>query len=164
MNAIFTRTSTRQFQPRPVEPKYIVKLIRAAMAAPSAGNQQPWEFYTTTDPLILSRLAQSTPYARPAGNAPAAIIPCYYSSGLPVPEMALIDMAIATENILLEAEASGLGAVMLGVAPFEERMNAVAGILSLPATLRPFTIIPLGYPLRKREQEDRYDPSRIHTI
>ena len=164
MDAIFTRTSTRQFESRKVENKYIVKLIRAAMAAPSARNQQPWEFYITEDKDILSRLAKSTPYAGPVGNAPAAIIPCYYAEGLPAPEMALIDMAIATENILLEAEVLGLGAVMIGVAPHQDRMKAVAEIISLPDTLKAFTIIPVGYPLNKHEQEDRYEPSRIHTI
>lgn len=164
MDAIFTRTSTRHFDSRKVENKYLIKLIRAAMAAPSAKNQQPWEFYITEDSSILSRLAKATPYSAPVGNAPAAIIPCYYAQGLPVPEMALIDMAIATENILLEAEALGLGAVMIGVAPLEERMNAVTTILSLPDTLKPFTIIPVGYPLHKREQEDRYEPSRVHIV
>lgn len=164
MNAIFTRTSTRQFDSRKVEHKYIIKLIRAAMSAPSAKNQQPWEFYITEDKNILSRLAKSTPYASPAGNAPSAIILCYYASGLPVPEMVLIDMGIAAENILLEAEALGLGAVMIGVAPIEERMKAVADILHIPDTLRAFTIIPVGYPLHKREQEDRYEPSRVHTV
>ena len=164
MNAIFTRTSTRNFQDKPVDQKYIVKLIRAAMSAPSACNQQPWEFYVTTDKNTLARLAESTPYARPIGNAPTAIIPCYYASGLPVPEMALIDMAICTENILLEAEELGLGAVMIGIAPFTERMNAVAEIIGLPDTLKAFTVIPIGYPIKKREPEDRYEPSRIHTI
>ena len=78
--------------------------------------------------------------------------------------MAQIDMAIATENILLEAESLGLGAVMLGIAPFEERMKAVEEILNLPENFRAFTIIPIGYPKHKREQEDRYEPSRVHTV
>lgn len=45
MNAIFHRTSVRQFQNKPVEEEKIEQILRAAMAAPSAGNQQPWEFY-----------------------------------------------------------------------------------------------------------------------
>ena len=55
MNAIFTRVSTRQFKQDKVESKYIVKILRAAMAAPSACNQQPWEFYVTDDPEIIAR-------------------------------------------------------------------------------------------------------------
>ena len=49
MNEIFTRVSTRKFEDRPVEPEKITQLLKAAMQAPSAGNQQPWEFYVVTD-------------------------------------------------------------------------------------------------------------------
>ena len=49
MDSIFHRVSIRKFQDKPVEPEKIEKLLRAAMAAPSAGNQQPWEFYVVTN-------------------------------------------------------------------------------------------------------------------
>ena len=164
MNAIFTRTSTRNFEARPVESKYIIKILRAAMAAPSAQNQQPWEFWVTDDKDIIARLAQVSPYAKPAANAPVVIVPCWNTENLKAPMMAQIDMALATENILLEAEELGLGAVMLGIAPDPERMNAVAEILKLPENFKAFTIIPIGWPINKRPQEDRYEPAKIHTL
>lgn len=164
MNAIFTRTSTRRFTPDKVESKYIVKILRAAMAAPSAVNQQPWEFWVSDDPEINERLSQATPYATPAKNAPVVIVPCYRTNDLPAPMMVDIDMAICAENILLEAEELGLGAVMLGVAPIEDRMNYVAEVLKLPENFRPFMIIPVGYPVSKTPQEDRYEPAKIHTL
>ena len=49
MNEIFTRVSTRKFEDRPVESEKITQLLKAAMQAPSAGNQQPWEFFVVTD-------------------------------------------------------------------------------------------------------------------
>ena len=164
MNAIFTRTSTRNFESRPVESKYIIKILRAAMAAPSAMNQQPWEFWVITDKDTIARLSQVSPYAKPAANAPVVIVPCWNTEYLKVPMMVQIDMAIATENILLEAEELGLGAVMLGIAPDTERMNAVAEILNLPENFKPFTIIPVGWPVNKRPQDDRYEPAKIHTL
>ena len=163
MNAIFNRVSVRQFEDKEVPNGLIVKILRAAMAAPSAVNQQPWEFYVTTDKEIIAKLSQVTPYTTPAKNAPVVIIPCYRNN-LAVPEMAQIDMAIATENILLEVEELGLGAVMLGIAPFEDRMKAVEKILNLPENFRAFTLIPVGYPKNKHSQEDRYEPSKIHVI
>ena len=163
-SAIFTRTSTRQFQPRPVESKYIIKILRAAMAAPSAMNQQPWEFWVTDDKDIIARLAEVSPYSKPAGNAPVVIVPCWNTENLRAPLMVQIDMAIATENILLEAEELGLGAVMLGIAPIPELMDAVAQILKLPKNFKPFTIIPIGWPLNKHPQDDRYEPAKIHTL
>ncbi len=164
MNAIFTRTSTRQFESREVESKYIIKILRAAMAAPSAVNQQPWEFYVINDKEIISRLSQVSPYSRPAANAPVVVVPCYHTDGLNAPMMVEIDMALAVENILLEAEDLGLGAVMLGIAPIPELMRAAAEILNLPENFKPFTIIPIGWPVNKHPQEDRYEPSRIHTL
>ena len=164
MNAIFTRTSTRQFEDKPVESKYIIKLLRAAMAAPTACNQQEWEFCITDDKEIISRLSMVSPYAGPVANAPYVIVPCWHTDGLPAPMMAEIDMAMATQNILLEAEELGLGAVMIGIAPIPERMDAVAEILGLPENFKAFTIIPVGWPLNKRPQEDRYEPARIHTL
>ena len=164
MNAIFTRVSIRKFEDKEVPNGLIVKILRAAMAAPSAVNQQPWEFYVTTDKEIIGKLSCVTPYATPAKNAPVVIVPCYRTDNLSVPSMAEIDMALATENILLEAEELGLGAVMLGIAPFEDRMKAVGEILKLPKNFRAFTIIPVGWPVNKHAQEDRYEPSKIHVI
>ncbi len=164
MDAIFSRVSVRQFEEKKIENGLIVKILRAAMAAPSAVNQQPWEFFVTTDKNIIEKLSTVTPYATPAKNAPVVIVPCYRTDNLAVPQMVHIDMAIATENILLETEALGLGAVMLGIAPFEDRMEDVGKILGLPENFKAFTIIPLGYPKNKHPQEDRYEPSKIHVI
>ena len=51
---------------------------------------------------------------------------------LPALDSGQIDMAIAQENIWLEADALGLGGVWLGIAPLNERMDAVGKILDLP--------------------------------
>ena len=53
MNEIFRRTSVRRFQNKAVEEDQIEKLLRAAMAAPSACNQ----FYVVTNRVRLEELA-----------------------------------------------------------------------------------------------------------
>ena len=63
MNEIFSRASVRQFEPRPVEQEKVEQLLRAAMAAPSARNQQPWEFYAVTNRETLDALAACSLYA-----------------------------------------------------------------------------------------------------
>lgn len=163
MDTIFTRTSIRQFEERAVEQEKIDRLLKAAFAAPSAGNQQPWEFYIVTNKDKLKALAKASPYATPAQNAPAAFVICSRKE-LPMPEYADIDCAIATENVLLELEAIGLGGVMLGVSPHEERMEVVRQALELPENLAAFTIVPFGYPKKKQPQKDRYDESRVHYV
>lgn len=164
MDAIFTRTSVRQFEDKEVEAEKIDRILEAAMAAPSAVNQQPWEFYVVTNKAKLQELSATSPYAKPAANAPAAIVVCYRTQELIAPEYAQIDCAIATENIWLELEELGLGGVMMGIAPEKERMTAVAKVLNLPERLAAFTIIPFGYPKNKHAQQDRYDERRVHFV
>ena len=164
MDAIFTRTSIRQFEDREVEPEKIEQLLRAAFAAPTAKNQRAWEFYVVTNKEILQKLGTVSPFATPAANAPAAIVVCYQTENLRVPEKVEIDCAIATENIWLECEGLGLGGVMLGIAPDSERMKAVAEVMNLPKNLAAFTIFPFGYPKNKKAQKDRYYENKIHYV
>lgn len=77
---------------------------------------------------------------------------------------AQIDMAIAQENIWLMTESLGLGGVWLGIAPLEDRMQAVERIVGMPDSLRAFAIFPFGYPAEERVQQDRFEPERIHWI
>ena len=127
-------------------------------------NQRPWEFYVVTEKKALEALAQVSPYAGMTASAPAAIVLCSRKENLPVPELVDVDMAIATENVLLEIEAQGLGGVMLGIAPFADRMEKVARVLDLPVELEAFTVVPFGYPARKNPQQDRYEEARVHYV
>jgi nitroreductase len=163
MNSIFHRTSVRNFTERPVEQEKIEKILRAAMAAPSAGNQQPWEFYVVSDKDVLYQLSQSSPYAGCAKEAPIAIVACYRKE-IKFPEYAQIDLSASVENIMLEADQLGLGTVWLGIAPLEERMNQVRHILNIPSNLEAFAIIPCGYTLKETIQQDRFQQNRIHYI
>lgn len=163
MNTIFHRTSIRQYTDQPVESAKITQLLRAAMAAPSAGNQQPWEFYVVTDRHTLNALAGCSPYAAPLRNAPLGIVVCCQAE-CRMPEYAQIDCSAAIENLLLEADFLGLGAVWLGIAPLQERMAAAGSVLHLPKQLYVFSIIACGYPAEKKEQQNRYDETRVHYV
>ena len=70
----------------------------------------------------------------------------------------------AVENLLLEADELGLGAVWMGISPDEGRMKAVREVLDIPEDLHAFALIPCGYPAEERAQEDRYEESRVHYI
>ena len=83
---------------------------------------------------------------------------------MPVPDLVQVDLSLSTENVLLEIEEQGLGGVMLGIAPFADRMERVARALALPETLEVFTVVPFGYPAKKNPQQDRYDESRVHYV
>lgn len=161
MNSIFHRISVRKYEERAVEPEKIEMMLKAAMAAPSACNQQPWEFYVVTDKELIGQLSEASPYAKCAKEASVVFVPCFRSEGI-APEYFNIDMSAAVENLLLEADTLGLGAVWMGISPDEGRMEAVRKVLDIPANLNAFALVPCGYPAEEREQENRYEESRVH--
>jgi nitroreductase len=164
MSSIYHRTSIRKYEDREVEKDKITEIIRAGMQAPSAGDQQPWEFYVVTDTEKIKELSGSSPYAGSAAGAKVVIVPVYRTKGLMFPDFAQIDMSIAQENMWLRADELGLGGVWLGIAPLQERMDNVRRILELPDDVEAFSLFPVGYPAEEKTQEDRYDEKRIHYI
>jgi nitroreductase len=164
MDTIDTRRSIRTYTDQLVENDKIEKLLRAGMQAPSAANQQPWEFLVIQDKETLDILSLMSPYSRLAAKAPLVIIPLGNVDRMKIEENWQQDMSAATENILLEAVELNLGAVWLGVAPSEERMDYLSNCFDLPPNLKPFAIIAIGYPGKGSENKfvDRYDETRVH--
>ncbi len=163
---IFSRTSIRKFTDEPISDEQIEQLMKAGMAAPSAGNQQPWEFFLTRDADVKQRLSECSPYAKPAANADVALVVCQRSGDLRFAECATQDMSACVENILLEADALGLGAVWLGIYPVSERMEAVANLIECGSNLTPFALVAIGHPAESFEPRsaNRFDMSRVHWI
>lgn len=163
MNTIFHRVSIRKYTDQPIEKEKIELLLKAAFAAPSARNQQPWEYYVVSDKEKIRQLADASPYTAPAGRAPVVFVPCYRTD-IPAPEYPQIDLSASVENLLLEADELGLGAVWMGIAPIEDRMKKVEEILDIPEGLRAFALVSCGYPAENRIWKDRFDPSRVHYV
>ena len=163
MNSIFHRVSIRKYQQCAVPDKLLTLLLRAAMAAPSAGNQQPWEFYIVRDRSAIQALSKATPYSLCAAQAPVVIVPCMRVGCLSDAHR-LLDLSAATENLLLQADSLGLGACWIGIAPQPEWIESIRKILSLPSTLEAFALIPCGFPAEERVQQDRFEPQRVHYV
>lgn len=161
MKEIFERVSVRKYEDRKVEPEKIGKLLRAAMAAPSAGNQQPWVFCVTEDRAKMEKLAVVSPYTKPLLGAPLCIAVLCRPNGLRFPEYWEQDLGACTQNLLLEAEHLGLGAVWMGIAPLEERMQGVKEALEFGDEYKAFALVAVGYPAERQPMHDRYDPARV---
>ena len=163
MADLFHRVSIRKYQEKKVEPEKLDYILRASMAAPSACNQQPWEFYIVEDPEILEELSETTPYAKLTAKAPMAIVTAYRKE-CTAPAYAQIDLSICMENMWLATDEVGLGGVWMGIAPLEDRMEEVHKLLELPENVKVFSMFALGYPAETRPQQDRFVPERIHFI
>ena len=164
LDNIATRVSVRSYLDKPVEDAKIEQLLRAGMAAPSAMNKQPWHFVVVTDKQQLAALAKANPYAGMAAKAPLAIVVCgdmnKALSGK-AREFWVQDCSAATENILLAANAMGLGAVWTGTYPSEERVKAVSKVLQLPKKLVPLNTIVIGYPDGENTPKDKWKPANV---
>jgi len=164
MKVIDIRRSVRKFSDQKVEADKIEKLLRAAMQAPSAANQQPWEFVVVQGKEKLEALSKMSPYATPIAKAPLAVVMMANKERLKFPENWEQDMSAATQNLLLEAVKLDLGSVWLGVAPLEDIEEHVAKVLKLTDTYKPFAVIALGYPASADANKfvDRFDVTRVH--
>ena len=159
---VLSRRSIRKYTSEPVPDDVVERLLRAAMAAPSAGNQQPWQFVVIRDRATLTAITEVHPYSTMLPGAPAVILVCGDAASCKWPQMWEQDCAAATENLLIEAEVLGLGAVWLGVHPLEERVRGIRALLGIPESVVPFAIVPLGHPAESKPPSDRYDAARVH--
>ena len=162
LEAIFTRRSIRKFLPKAMSRAEIEELLQAAMAAPSAGNAQPWLFLVIIDKQKLAQIPSIHPYAAMCPEAAAAILVCSnpqverYAGYWPQ------DCSAAVQNLLLAARARELGTVWCGVYPTEERMQAFRKMFGLPEPVMPFALVALGHPDQPFGRRDRYDAAKVH--
>ena len=164
INNIMTRTSIRQYTDEPVSKAYIETMLRAGMAAPTAVNRQPWHFVVVTNRDKLNALATANRGTAMAAKAPLAIVVCgdmqktLQGTGQ---GFWVQDCSAATENILLAANALGLGAVWTGLYPNEERAKAVRDVLKAPETIVPLCTIVIGHPAERPQPKDKWKSENV---
>ncbi|MEN6519095.1 MAG: nitroreductase family protein [Methanospirillum sp.] len=162
IDAIMTRRSVRRFSKEPVDDATVRALLAAAMQAPSAANEQPWQFVVIDDRAALGAIPEFSPYARWARDAPLGILVCADTRSLPFPFFWVQDCSAATQNLLLAAHALGLGAVWTGCYPLEDRVAGFVRHCELPEGVEPVAFIVLGHPAETPAPQDRYSAERIH--
>ena len=132
------------------------------MHAPSANNQQPWQFIVVTEREKLNRLSEIHPYAKSLLEAPMCVVVCGDLDLAKSADYWVQDCSAATQNLMVAARALGLGTVWLGVYPREARYKAIQEYLGLPGTVVPWTfaLIAVGNPSEPLPTVDRFNPGR----
>lgn len=168
LNCIMTRTSIRQYQDRPVEQEKVEQLLRAAMAAPTAVNKQPWHFYVLNTKEAINRLADASQRGSDMVRSAALVIVVCGDMDKALEGKAreywIQDTSAATENLLLAAHALGLGAVWTGVYPMKERVEMTTKVLNLPENLVPLCTILIGYPAESPTPKDKWKPENVTYV
>jgi nitroreductase len=162
IEAIHGRRSIRKYSDQPVSEQLVHQILSAAMAAPSASNQQPWQFVIIDDRSILDRIPKLNPAAGALRQAPLAIVVCGDLRQEKAKGFWVQDCSAAIQNLLVAAYAKGLGTVWMGLYPLEIRVTEMCELLKLPKEVIPLAVIAVGYPAEQKQPVDRFDASRIH--
>jgi nitroreductase len=162
LEAILTRRSIRCYTTDRVPEQTVTELLTAAMSAPSAGNQQPWQFVVMRDRQLIDQIPAIHPYAQMVREAAVVILVCGDLEKEKHAGYWVQDCSAATQNLLLAAHARALGAVWLGVFPRDDRVASLRELLGLPRHVVPLALISIGRPAETKPRADRYDPERVH--
>jgi len=148
-----------------VEDEKIDTLLRAAMAAPTAGNKQPWRFVVINDKSILNEIGENFHTMTMAKGASVAVIMCGDTTATfngDAKDYWVQDVSAASENLLLAAHAMHLGAVWCGIYPQMTRVRQFSEMLRLPENIVPMACICVGYPAGETTPKDKWKPEYIH--
>ena len=146
----------------PVTQEQVEKLLEAGIMAPSAMNKQPWHFIVCRDREMMERFQTVHPYSKMLSQAPVMILVCGDTQKQPGPHFYQQDCAACTENILLAAQAMGLGGCWLGIPPQSEQEEQIAALFGLPEHIKPFCGIALGVPSVQPPQPERSLHGLVH--
>jgi nitroreductase len=161
LEAIMTRRSIRRYTNKKIPEKNITTLLKAAMNAPSAHNKQPWHFIVLDDHEIMMKVTEYHQHSKMLENASHGII-VMGDNNIQTTDFWIHDCSAAIENILIAANALGLGAVWLGVHPHKNLINGTKKLFNVPEHITPLGIISLGYPEEVKPPRENYNPERVH--
>ena len=160
---LLNRRSIRKYEARKLPKELITLLLQAAMNAPSACNQQCWHFIVIEDKKKMNELSEIHGGYHTLKNAPVSILVCNEPGTAKLECFVDQDCAAATENILIAAEALGLGALWMGVNQTSPGDSVIIrNVLNIPEEIKPFSFVALGYPTEQAQPQNKYDETKIH--
>jgi len=140
LEVIFKRRSIRRYKDEPVPDEVLRNILEAGRLAPSANNAQPWHFIVVTDQKIKDKLSRGR-WNRFIKDSAFTIVGCGYKDN----KWSTVDVSIALENMVIAAEAQGVGSCWIGDFKEEE----VKKLLGIPDYLKIVALVSFGYPAEK---------------
>jgi len=161
-DCIITRRSIRKFTNQQIEKEQVEQILKAAMYAPTANNQQTFEFVLINDDKVLAELAKIQAFETIIQTAKTVILVCHNSTKVKSQGFWIQDLAASTQNMLLQATDLGLGSVWIGIYERKIKEDLIRDFFKLPETIIPFSMVALGYADEKKETPERFDEGKIH--
>ena len=155
LDIIRERKSVRKYLEKPIERDKIITCIEAARLAPSAENVQPWRFIVIDEPELKKNFCREvtggiyrpTRFIEKAAAivvilARLDLIANFLGRGIQGTNYYLIDIGIAGEHLVLQAQELGIGTCWIGWF----NANRAKKFLNIPARYRVVSLIAMGYP------------------
>ncbi len=162
LEALKTRRSVRKYRNGKVPEEIIDEIINCAMYSPSAFDYQPWHFIVIDNRETFDNILKVATHAEMISGASHAVILCGDRKLEENTGLLIQDISAATQNLLLAAHTYGLGAVWVGIYPFEEIIEGLKRLFNLPDYIVPVSMAVIGYPGEKPQQPERYKKDRVH--
>lgn len=162
---ISKRRSIRNFSKLEISEENVIKIIKASMQAPSAKNQQPWEFLVVRNKEKLNKCSEVLSNCSMVKDCNFVIIYMTDKRDLQAPDKYPQDLSAAIENGLLKATSLLIGSCWCGIYPNEDRMDKVREVFGIDRDyLEPFAVVAFGYPRYPRDLKyyDRYKEEKVH--
>ena len=170
---LYERKSVRSFAEREIDEQIVQEILKAAVMAPTAGNQQLYTILRITDKSRLEQLAESCDHQPFIAEGKLVLVFCadclkwyeaFLHSGceprLPGEGdlmLAMADTMIAAQNAVVAAQSYGIGSCYIG--DIMENIEIQREILELPEYVFPAALVVFGYPTQ--QQKDRPKPERV---
>ena len=164
LRPILERRSCRSYTDQPVSDEILQTLLRAGMVAPSAKNSQPWEFLVLRDEKLKAAVSAVGTHWGMLKDAPLGILVLANLKDYKAThtDFFVQDCSAATQNILLAAQAVGLGGVWLGLYPNEERILEMRKLCGIPEDIIPVTLVSIGYPAQTPHPHTTFHAEKVH--
>lgn len=160
IDTIFQHRSIRKYKSDSIPNEILEKILEAGSRASTTGNMQVYSIIVSKEKEQRHKLWEAHFKQEMVKTAPLHLCFCadfnrlsewcHQRNAIPGYDnflsfmTAAIDALLASQNVILEAEAHGLGACYLGTATYNA--DKIVEILELPKLVVPVAAIVLGYP------------------
>ena len=160
--AILNRRSIRKYSDKAMPDGALDKLLKSAMYAPSAMNNQAWQFVVINQRKKLDEILKVISHAEMLKSAQAAVLICGDLDLEKNIDYVQQNCSAATQNLMLCAHGLGLGSCWIGVYPVKEIISGLQDLFKLPEHIVPISLVSLGYPAENPIAEDRFKNEKVH--
>lgn len=161
-SALLNRRSIRKYSENKIPDKAVDSILKSAMYAPSAMNNQAWQFVVINQREKLDDIIKVISHAEMLKSAQAAILVCGDLNLEKNVDYIQQNCSAATQNLMLCAHGLGIGSCWIGVYPVKEIISGLQELFKLPEYVIPISLVSLGYPAENPIAEDRFKTEKVH--